>query len=532
MEKAEQKEKEKENFEQKKTEVSSERLSLSDIDNLLKENAETYTNLNLFYRTDIFKEVDFQDKRAAADKLKDEFDESAYVKAGFWQKYENFTRFGLRKESHGLLKSKERGLLDKTEIDEDIIGKDIEIAKDNKKEREYIESAVIDVGGDFKKEESGRIITKRYEKIDGEIVKIFESKRNEAGEIEAAVKLKDEKIKEADVLGTDLIKSKEQLKKHLNDKDKLENLKYLSAEGKEDLRKKMAEEQSDLDALIKDKKQELEDKLSIFKEPLEERKGQTQELLNKVSGAFEFAKKEETETSKKLKEIDSEIKLIEQSGILEGSKNQIIDSLKAGKNEMANNLKEIALRKKELDNRLSILKINKQDLDKELSKINKIGKTKEEIAEEEKVKKEENKKDANEDGKKETGKTQTNDLAEDRSFMTEKKKYENHSEKYAKADDEEKTENGDSGEEILNAPEKTFTEKEIENVVKTHLKIIGLSKIKDKKTQEKITKEAIWNVKKMIEKTETPTAEIHIRKETKRVFDALSAGYFKRNKQS
>jgi len=456
MEKAEQKEKE--NFEQKKTEVSSERLSLSDIDNLLTENAETYTNLNLFYKTDIFKEVDFQDKRVAADKLNDKFDELAYAKAGFRQKFENFTRFGLRKESHGLLKSKGRGLLDKTEINEEFEGKsldiDFDIVINAKKEREYLEKNVVDISGDFKKETPDRIITKRYEKIDGKIVKIVESKRSGWGEMEATLKLRDSKIGEAYVFEADLVKSKEQLKKHLNDKDKLENLKYLSVEGKEDLRKKMAEEQSDLDALIKDKKQELEDKLSIFKEPLEERMNQTGELLNKVSGAFEFAKKEETETSKKLKEIDSEIKLIEQSGILEGSKNQIIESLKAGKNEMANNLNEIALRKKELDNRLSILKINKQDLDKELSKINKIGKTKEEIAEEEK-KKNESKKDKNED------------------YEDEKKE----------ADDEEKTESGDSGEEILNEPEETFTEEEIKKIVIKNLNIVGF--MNNKKIAEK-----------------------------------------------
>jgi len=513
MEKAEQEEKE--NFEQK-TEVSPESLSRVDIDRLLKENIDIYNNINSFYKTGVFKEIDFQDKRVAADKLKDEFDESSYVKAGFWQKFENFTRFGLRKESHGLLKSKERGLLDKSEIDEDIIGKDIEIAKDNKKEREYVEKNIIDVQGDFKKEKSDRIITKRYEKIDGEIVKIVESKRNETGQIEAAVKLKDEKIKEADVLGADLVKSKEQFKKHLNDKDKLESLKYLSVEGKEDLRKKMAEEQSDLDSLIKDKEQELEDKLSVFKEPLEERMNQTGDLLNKVSGAFEFAKKEETETSKKLKEIDSEIKLIEQSGILEGSKNQIIESLKAGRNEMATNLNEIILRKKELDNRLSILKINKQDLDKELSKINKIGKTKEEIEEEEKIKNEskKGKKEDYEDEKKEANKKpQTSDFAEDWSFMAEKKKHENHSEKYAKADDEEKTESGDSGEEILNEPEETFTEEEIKKIVMKNLNIAGF--MNNKKIAEKkgLIKHLIGAVKNESEKHPKKVTEKYIKDE-------------------
>ena len=87
---------------------------------------------------------------------------------------------------------------------------------------------------------------------------------------------------------------------------------------------------------------------------------------------------------------------------------------------MANNLSELTLRKEALKGRFDVLKTNKQDLDKELSKINKIGKTKEEIAEEEKIKKENIGEDKNKaettDNKKEK-ETRTNDLAEDWSFM-------------------------------------------------------------------------------------------------------------------
>ena len=359
-------------------------LSMEEVDKLLGKNLEVYDNLNSFYKTDIFKDINFEDRRVAAGKLDDKFDESAYIKAGFWQKFENFTRFGLQKKLHGLIKSKERGLLDKMEIDEDIIGRDIFVLQSNKKEKEYLENNTIDVRGDFKKEKSERFITKRYEKIDGEIVKIVESKRTDQGQIEAAVKLKDEKINEADKFGAELVKLKEQYEKHRNEKGKFENLKHLSVEGKEALTKKMAEEEESLGISIKDKELDLKERLSIFKEPLEERLNSTKELFGKVSAVFEGVKNEETEINKKLREIESEIKLIEQSGILEEIKKQKIENLMAGKSETAGNLSEIVLRKNALKAKLDILKTNEQNLGKELFKINKIGKTKEEIAEEEK----------------------------------------------------------------------------------------------------------------------------------------------------
>ena len=394
-----------------------ESLSMTEVDELLKENIDVYNNLNSFYKTDIFKDVDFKDKREAADKLDDRFDESAYVKAGFWQKFENFTRFGLHKKSHGLIKS-ERGLLDKTETDEDITGKDIEITKDNnKKEREYLESNVVDIRGDFKKEISDRMITKRFEKVDGEIVKIIESKRTEQGQIEAAGRLRDKKINEVETTGADLVKSKEQLEKHLGDKGKLENLKYLNAEGKEDLRIKMSEEEANLSNSIKDKEAELKDKLSIFKEPLEERMSQTKELLDKVSIAFDEVKEESLKLFNSSKEINSEIKIIEKSNILEETKKQVIDNLIIAKNEMDNNLLELVKRKTELEKRNNILLINKRDLSEELSKINKIGKTKKEILEEEKDQKEAKTVGENNAIEKKETKQIAEDTAEDFSFM-------------------------------------------------------------------------------------------------------------------
>ena len=98
MEKAEQKEKE--NFEQKKVEVSPEKLSLSDIDELLGENVEVYNDLGSFYKTiDVFKNIDFKDnlKFKGVDVIDDKFDEAVYGKATLSEKILNFTTLGLAK---------------------------------------------------------------------------------------------------------------------------------------------------------------------------------------------------------------------------------------------------------------------------------------------------------------------------------------------------------------------------------------------------------------------------------------------------
>lgn len=93
---------------------SEKELSLSEIDELLKEKTDIFDSLDKFSKDEIFKKENFEDSRITVDKLDDRFDQEVYAKANFWKKFENFTRFGLRKERYDLIKSKDRGLLDKT----------------------------------------------------------------------------------------------------------------------------------------------------------------------------------------------------------------------------------------------------------------------------------------------------------------------------------------------------------------------------------------------------------------------------------
>ena len=113
MEKAEQKNTE--NFENK-TKTSPESLSMDDVGELLGKNVEVYNDLGSFYKTiDVFKNIDFKDnlKFKGVDVIDDKFDEAVYGKATLSEKILNFTTLGLAKKDLGLIKSKERGLLNK-----------------------------------------------------------------------------------------------------------------------------------------------------------------------------------------------------------------------------------------------------------------------------------------------------------------------------------------------------------------------------------------------------------------------------------
>ena len=138
---------------------------MEEVDKLLGKNLEVYDNLNSFYKTDIFKDINFEDRRVAAGKLDDKFDESAYIKAGFWQKFENFTRFGLQKKLHGLIKSKERGLLDKMEIDEDIIGRDIFVLQSNKKKKNILKIIRLTFAAILKKKNRKGLLPKDTKRL-------------------------------------------------------------------------------------------------------------------------------------------------------------------------------------------------------------------------------------------------------------------------------------------------------------------------------------------------------------------------------
>ena len=510
---------------------SKKEISVESLDETLTIEEGILDSLNKYSKDEFFKDIGLKNnlKFKGVGVVDEKFDEAVYGKATLSEKILNFATLGLAKKDLGFIKSKERGLLNKDVFNKEMEGKEIEIGQ-NKEERSGMEKIIGNMHKELSEEDlGGRRITKSFEFVDGKIIKIVQASRTEQGMIDAAGKLLNGKIGTLEKgAGADLIKEKEGLEKHYSSKEKIaEMTKYLDPEAKEEIIKKISQEEADSQERIKEKEENLKSELDIFRTPFQERLGKTNELIDNFSGMLKDTKEAESKYNSQLKNINSMIEQAQRSGLFEESKREVVERLSSKKAEFEEKAKEFGVRKNIFEAKLGQLKNNKTELEKVVSKINGIGKTKKEITEEEK-KKNESKKDKREDDKKEADKPQSSDFTEDWSFLGERKDVKIEPKEDLKGGAEE-TES--VNEEIENTIAKTFSEKEIEDIVKTHLKIVGLSKIKDRKIQDQITINAIGNVKKMIAKNEEPMTDIYIRKETKRVFDALSASYFKSKKQ-
>ena len=385
-----------------------EEISLEKIDEALVIEEGILDSFNKFSKDEIFKEEDFYAKNESRFGL-DNQDYNAYAKAGFWKKYENFTRLGFLKERHGLFQSPDRGLLDKSKADEGILGKEtIEIKAENEE----------------------KITSRRYEIVDGEIVKIIKSRRTESGAVDAAGKLLNEKIESLEKgSGVELVKEKEGLEKHYSSTKKFDKMtEHLSEATKKELGEKIKQEGVEYQERIKEKEENLQAELDIFSTPFQERLDKTNELVDNFSGMLKDTKEAESNYNAKLKSINANIQEAQKSEFLEESKKELVKELELKKAEFEGKSKEFGVRKIEMEAKLGILKNNKTELEKTVNRINGIGKTKKEIAEEKNVKtgtapkteKNNSEPSGKEEKEKTDGKSGSVDFAEDGSFMAEK----------------------------------------------------------------------------------------------------------------
>lgn len=353
-------------------------LSLSEIKDLVKEREGIFDSLDKFSKDEIFKKENFSDLRVAVDRPDDKFDESAYAKAGFWKKLENFINMD---HLPGILKSKERGLLDKTKINEDIAYKVIEIGQNDKQERKYIEDNVIDVQGDFKKDNSERAVGKLFNVVDGEIVKYVFSGRTQKGQIEAAGKMREAEISRLETVnGKELVGLKESIEKNKQTKENMLKMTgFMSEKDKQDLTDKLNKEEADKKERIKEKEEKIADKTIFFREPLEGRLRETVEIENNLSKAFYSIKTGELDLNKKIKECESFIKEAQKLNLSDEVRADIVKNAEAKRSEMGVQIKEIAEKKILISSRLDVLKTNKKEIETTLDRVNAIGKTKEEI---------------------------------------------------------------------------------------------------------------------------------------------------------
>lgn len=510
-------------------------LSMSEINDLIKQKITIFDSLDKFSKDEIFKKENFEDMRTVVNRPNDKFDEDVYAKAGFWERYDNFFRFGFHKERHNLLKSKKRGLLDKTKINKDIIGKDIEIEQSKKSEREYLENNVIDIRGDFKKENFGRTIIKGFDEVDGEILKIVISKRTEKGQIEAAGKMREEKISQLGKIdGAGLVGLKESLEKSNKSKKNLSKvMEFMSDEEKEKITVKLSGEENRTKERIKEKEEKIAEEIKIFREPLEERLKETVEIENKLSDAFDFIKTSELNLNRQVKEYEKVIKEAQNLNLLGGVGGDIVRNLEEKKATTDARIKEFAEKKEIVASKLEVLKNNKKEIETNLSRINNIGKTKKETAEEEKDKKKVETKSAEE--------KRDEDENEDKSKKTEGRKKSKQKNILLNKGGDKKTDIGEIFEhfgdiyeekgmkEVESPDAKTFSEKEIKNIVIKELETLGIMNFKSKTIREQITKNIIEVIKFMLAHRKEHKKEVginDIKRGVKEWYEKLSKDYF------
>ena len=238
-----------EEFKQKipESQESKKEISIESVNEALIIEEGILDSLNEYSKDEFFKDIDLKNdlKFKGAGIVDEKFDEAVYGKATLSEKILNFATLGLSKKDLGLIKSKERGLLNKDVFNEEMNGKKIEIGQ-NQEERSDMEKIIGNIRKELSAEDlEKRRITKSFEFVDGKIIKIVQASRTEQGMIDAAGKLLNEKIENLEKdAGADLVKEKEGLEKHYSSKEKIEEMtKYLDLEAKDEIIKKISQEE-------------------------------------------------------------------------------------------------------------------------------------------------------------------------------------------------------------------------------------------------------------------------------------------------
>lgn len=609
-------------------------FSIDNINDILKEKTDVYDNLNKFSKDNIFKGYDLRGNIEVRDKAEDKYDSGAYAKASLGKKFASFV---MPKKFLGVVKTENRGLVDKNTIEDYVEGRVFRLGDKDKDVYKHEEEKVAKKFNWTEEESKGRVVTKTYEFTNGKIEKIIKSSRTEEGMIDFAGKMRENMISTIDrKLGNDLVGLKESVVKNKQTKENMLKINgFMPEEEKQALADKLDKEGASKEERIKEKEETIAEELKIFKEPLESRMKETSEMENNLSKALNFIKTNESNLNKNIKECEAFIKEAQKLSLSDEMRDDIVKTAEAQRVVLNAQAKEFADKKALVSSKMEIIKNNKKDIEATLNRINNIGKTKDEIAKEKKNEKKEEtetkpieKKAQSEtvEGAKKEEVQQTDenggkeiDISEilnrlgdfsgkkKESYVEEEKKEEEKKEVFNDKEIEdivmkelkvvgfmnnkeivEKRKSGlikhligavkneiiKSEEEITEdfiksevddwykkltknlsksvkqskinlikdeeekvgkdknegSKDKTFTEKEIEDIVVTHLKIMGLpNKIKDRKIQEQITRNAIGSVKKMVAESEESLTEIDIRKEVKRIFNSLSASFSKNN---
>ena len=338
--------------------------------------------------------------------------ENIYGKAGLRRKFEyfinpNFT--GGKKyieEKRGVFKSKEKGLLDRFKINEEILGQNAEISDEDK-------DAVIEKFKDTEAEFKANSAT--YERVGNEITKRIEFTRTatEQERIDEANNVLENNFKNLETDGKELAQLKKNFEVFKREKESgLEDMKDDS-----DLKiyeEKLQEEENVRQENIKDAEEKLQDQLDIYREPLNERKNEFNEAIGKFSEKLEVINSEEKTFKDNINILNSKIKKFSGFKEARNSFQDKIEQWEEQKKQTEVNLAGFQKMKIDIKHRLDVLKINKKEIDKSLKRTNRIGKTEKEVKKsEEQNLKSESESNANDDVEQKKSEEHTGGIEED-----------------------------------------------------------------------------------------------------------------------
>jgi hypothetical protein len=305
-------------------------------------------------------------------------DDAAYAKLSAAEKVKYYLSFSFaRKSGENIQRISGRGLVDTSKLEPEAVGQHIDTLPE---EREQVADSLAKSG--IKKEEiDGMEMSIHYEERGGRVVKILERTKTEDEIARAAAK-----IIEADLtglekgLGADLIKNKESLEKHNESsksvKELTRDLGPAATKGIEDKMKKEGDKKTEA---IKKGKETLDAELNKFRLPLEGRLKEISGIVDEFSTAFEDLKINENIFAERVRNFDAKIRQAERSGLLAETKKDLLEALATQKAQDVVDLKALKDKRETVQNRLTALKRDKEQTEKMLERINRIGKTREDL---------------------------------------------------------------------------------------------------------------------------------------------------------
>ena len=346
-------------------------------------------------------------------------------------------------------------------------------------------------------------------------------------------------------------------------------MEFMSKEEKENVIAKLNEEDNYRKEKIQEKEYKIAEESKIFREPLEWRLNEMLEVKSDLTEAFDYIKASESDLSKKIKAYEAFIKEAQKLDLLDGVGGDFVKNAEEAKALADEKIKEFTEMKAIASSKLEVLKNNKKEIEATLTRVNNIGKTKKEIAEEEKNKKkvetksdnvEEDKEDGGEKNTEHKGENkETWDEVRDKAWGLTAAKGKSKSQKVGKSfselfpdhdypvmgkvntedkkeqiKDEDEEENKVEEEvkvEKKEAMEKTFTKKEIEKIVITELKVLGIMDINDKTMREQIIINVTMAVETMIQKSKEQVEEKDIKEEAREWYRKYTKNISKKSRQ-